>query len=53
MNLPLFPVTVVGSWPRPRWLLEGIKKRTADLDERMDDATLLPAPIGPNAAPLR
>lgn len=40
-SLPPFPVTVVGSWPRPRWLLEGIKKKSGDLAERMDEATLL------------
>ena len=26
-GLPLYPVTVVGSWPRPSWLLEGLRKR--------------------------
>jgi 5-methyltetrahydropteroyltriglutamate--homocysteine methyltransferase len=26
-GLPLFPVTVVGSWPRPSWLLEALHKR--------------------------
>lgn len=26
-GLPLFPVTVVGSWPRPKWLLEALKKK--------------------------
>jgi 5-methyltetrahydropteroyltriglutamate--homocysteine methyltransferase len=26
-GLPLFPVTVVGSWPRPRWLLDALRKR--------------------------
>jgi 5-methyltetrahydropteroyltriglutamate--homocysteine methyltransferase len=26
---PLFPVTVVGSWPRPAWLLEALHKRQA------------------------
>ncbi len=26
---PLFPVTVVGSWPRPSWLLEALHKRQA------------------------
>lgn len=26
---PLFPVTVVGSWPRPSWLLEALRKRQA------------------------
>ena len=28
-NLPLFPVTVVGSWPRPPWLLESLRSRQA------------------------
>lgn len=28
-ELPLFPVTVVGSWPRPSWLLEALRKRQA------------------------
>ena len=28
-GLPLFPVTVVGSWPRPPWLLEALKSRQA------------------------
>ncbi len=28
-ELPLFPVTVVGSWPRPRYLLEALRKRQA------------------------
>jgi 5-methyltetrahydropteroyltriglutamate--homocysteine methyltransferase len=28
-GLPLFPVTVVGSWPRPSWLLEALHKRQA------------------------
>jgi 5-methyltetrahydropteroyltriglutamate--homocysteine methyltransferase len=27
--LPLYPVTVVGSWPRPKWLLEALRKRQA------------------------
>ncbi len=26
-ELPLFPVTVVGSWPRPSYLLEALRKR--------------------------
>jgi 5-methyltetrahydropteroyltriglutamate--homocysteine methyltransferase len=25
--MELFPVTVVGSWPRPKWLLEALKKK--------------------------
>lgn len=28
-ELPLFPVTVVGSWPRPSYLLEALRKRQA------------------------
>jgi 5-methyltetrahydropteroyltriglutamate--homocysteine methyltransferase len=28
-GLPLFPVTVVGSWPRPPWLLEALRNRQA------------------------
>ena len=28
-QLPLFPVTVVGSWPRPPWLLEALRSRQA------------------------
>ena len=38
---PLFPVTVVGSWPRPRWLLDAMKRRSPDLDVARDEATLL------------
>lgn len=40
-TLPLFPVTTVGSWPRPTWLLQAIKKNARDLAEHMDEATLL------------
>lgn len=39
--IPRFPVSVVGSWPRPRWLLEATKKKAADLAELRDQATLL------------
>jgi 5-methyltetrahydropteroyltriglutamate--homocysteine methyltransferase len=28
-GIPLFPVTVVGSWPRPGYLLEALRKRQA------------------------
>jgi methionine synthase II (cobalamin-independent) len=28
---PLFPVSVVGSWPRPLWLLDAMKRERADL----------------------
>jgi 5-methyltetrahydropteroyltriglutamate--homocysteine methyltransferase len=38
---PLYPVTVVGSWPRPPWLLEAMKRQRADLRARQDEATLL------------
>lgn len=38
---PLYPVTVVGSWPRPSWLLEGMKKGRPDLRALQDEATLL------------
>jgi 5-methyltetrahydropteroyltriglutamate--homocysteine methyltransferase len=38
---PLFPVTVVGSWPRPAWLLEAMKRGRADLPRLQDEATLL------------
>ena len=40
-KLPLFPVTVVGSWPRPSWLLDAVKSRKGDLEELRDEATLL------------
>ncbi len=38
---PLLPVSVVGSWPRPPWLLDAAKRRHSDLAERQDEATLL------------
>src|SRR5882724_11005137 len=38
---PLFPVTVVGSWPRPTWLLEAMRRGRADLRSLQDEATLL------------
>ncbi len=44
---PLFPVTVVGSWPRPRWLLEALRlkrdKRISqeEFDSIADEAVLL------------
>jgi len=28
-ELPLFPVTGVGSWPRPAWLLDALRRRRA------------------------
>ncbi len=36
-----YPVTVVGSWPRPAWLLEAMKRRSPALGELKDQATLL------------
>lgn len=44
---PLFPVTVVGSWPRPRWLLEALRARRdrrisqEEFDAIADEAVLL------------
>jgi 5-methyltetrahydropteroyltriglutamate--homocysteine methyltransferase len=38
---PLFPVTVVGSWPRPPWLLDAMKRGRSDLRSLQDEATLL------------
>lgn len=38
---PLFPVTSVGSWPRPDWLLKARKRRARDLAELEDRATAL------------
>ncbi|HSB73653.1 MAG TPA: cobalamin-independent methionine synthase II family protein [Candidatus Methylomirabilis sp.] len=38
---PQYPVTVVGSWPRPSWLLDAMKRKRADLRALQDDATLL------------
>ncbi len=40
-TIPAFPVSVVGSWPRPRWLLEATKRQAPDLAELRDQATLL------------
>jgi 5-methyltetrahydropteroyltriglutamate--homocysteine methyltransferase len=36
-----YPVTVVGSWPRPAWLLDAMKKRLSSLPDLQDQATLL------------
>ncbi len=42
----LFPVTVVGSWPRPPWLLQALRKRQAgelsfdEFNSMADDAVL-------------
>jgi 5-methyltetrahydropteroyltriglutamate--homocysteine methyltransferase len=41
MPLPLFPVTSVGSWPRPEWLLDAMKRKRRNVRELMDQATLL------------
>ncbi len=38
---PLYPVTVVGSWPRPAWLLDAMKRRRPDLHALQDEASLL------------
>ncbi len=38
---PRYPVTVVGSWPRPPWLLDATKRKRGDLRALQDDATLL------------
>jgi len=40
-SLPLFPVTSVGSWPRPDWLLQAAKRRSPDLREQQDRAVRL------------
>ncbi len=40
-SLPLFPVTSVGSWPRPDWLLDAMKRQRPNLRELQDQATLL------------
>src|SRR5207244_10518628 len=42
----LFPVTVVGSWPRPAWLVQALRKRQngeitqAEFNQIADDAVL-------------
>ncbi|MBL8842872.1 MAG: cobalamin-independent methionine synthase II family protein [Planctomycetes bacterium] len=41
MALPRFPVTSVGSWPRPDWLLDAMKRKRSNLRELQDQATLL------------
>lgn len=38
--LPAFPVTTVGSWPRPDWLLRAQKRRSDDLPELENRACL-------------
>src|SRR5438093_12652244 len=40
-GIPLFPVTVVGSWPRPSWLLDAVKRKRPDLQALQSEATLL------------
>ncbi|HEX5054033.1 MAG TPA: cobalamin-independent methionine synthase II family protein [Planctomycetota bacterium] len=40
-SIPRFPTSVVGSWPRPRWLLEAMRKQAPDLADLRDQATLL------------
>lgn len=40
-NLPEFPVTSIGSWPRPNWLLEAKRKKRDDISELEEEATLL------------
>ena len=42
----LFPVTVVGSWPRPPWLIDGLRRRQSgdlsfeEFNSLADDAVL-------------
>lgn len=44
---PLFPVTVVGSWPRPPWLVQALRRKQAeesfkeDFNKLADEAVLL------------
>lgn len=38
---PRYPVTVVGSWPRPSWLLDAMKRKRPELRAMQDEATLL------------
>lgn len=40
MSLPIFPVSTVGSWPRPAWLRKAARRGSADLAELQDRATL-------------
>jgi len=37
----LYPVSVVGSWPRPAWLVDAMKRRSPSLAQLQDQATLL------------
>lgn len=41
MKQPLFPVTTVGSWPRPTWLRTAMKRASSDLPELQRQASLL------------
>ena len=50
-KLPLFPVTVVGSWPRPPWLLDARKRGAKDLGDRIQAALPLD-PDSPEAQKL-
>jgi len=43
-GLPLFPVTVVGSWSRPSWLLDALRKRLAGDKPRVSHPAALPEP---------
>ena len=38
---PRFPVTTIGSWPRPSWLLDAVKRKRPDLPQLQDQATLV------------
>jgi 5-methyltetrahydropteroyltriglutamate--homocysteine methyltransferase len=40
-GLPKFPVTMIGSWPRPQWLLDARRKNHEDLRGLENQATLL------------
>ena len=46
-NMPLFPVTVVGSWSRPHWLIQALRHRQEDegfkegFNKVADEAVLL------------
>jgi 5-methyltetrahydropteroyltriglutamate--homocysteine methyltransferase len=51
----LFPLTVVGSWPRPRWLLDALKRKRdglisqVEFDTIADEAVLLAIKCQENA----
>ena len=38
--VPLFPVSVVGSWPRPKALLDATRRKSPELAALRDEATL-------------